>query len=275
MTPLLAAAVASASCQWIADIETRDLPDADEPDAVPDNGADAERDADDEFDGTDLADPGEGDGPDDAEAEQAIVTVVFGDASGSDHPGTVQDTYLKRDAFNYSTEEMLNTYTFPVNTIANAVVILWDLSAIPPAAEIVQATLQLYMNAMEVGGGDDPYELSVHAIENRMPEISACTGEMCADGQPWTSCPGFAIPLAQCDIDTPEDVRGIDKSYGYKEWTVTRMVSDWMTGSRPNFGMLVNSDPVAASDSNRYFCSSEHADAEKRPRLVVSYRIQP
>jgi PKD repeat protein len=48
------------------------------------------------------------------------------------------------------------------------------------------------------------------------------------------------------------------------------MVRDWITNPNMNFGLLLNSDASAGSDSNRFFASSE-ADPNQRPKLVVTY----
>jgi hypothetical protein len=66
-------------------------------------------------------------------------------------------------------------------------------------------------------------------------------------------------------------VKSIDKTYGYKTWDVTNMVSDWIANPNMNFGLLLNSDTSASSDSNRLFASSEASDPNQRPKLVVTY----
>jgi len=71
---------------------------------------------------------------------------------------------------------------------------------------------------------------------------------------------GDNIPLAQSDIAVAEDIKSIDKTYGYKTWDVTNMVQKWVANSANNFGLLVNSDASASSDSNRIFASSEASD---------------
>jgi len=81
------------------------------------------------------------------------------------------------------------------------------------------------------------------------------------------------MPLAQSDIATAEDVKSVDKTYGYKTWNVTNMVRDWVTNPSTNYGLLLNSDSVASSGSNRFFASSEASDANQRPKLVVTYTV--
>jgi hypothetical protein len=54
---------------------------------------------------------------------------------------------------------------------------------------------------------------------------------------------------------------------------VTNMVRDWAGGSSPNYGLMLNSDSVASSNSHRFFAASEATDTEKRPGLVVTYSM--
>jgi len=153
----------------------------------------------------------------------------------------------------------------------------WDLSAIPRSATIQDATLYLYLSNMSGDGGDDLYDLSVHKITNYNPVISACTGYTYDGTNSWTPYSGLYndIPLAQADIAQVEDTKSVDKVYGYKTWTVTKMVQHWVSSPASNYGMLVNSDPVASSDSNRYFSSTESTNPDQRPKLVVTYTVGP
>jgi hypothetical protein len=192
------------------------------------------------------------------------LTETWGDVAGSDHPGTVEDTFIDSGTANsnYATDMHIKTYTWPANTIANAIAIKWDLTAIPDSATIVNATLYLYMDSMSGDGGDNLYDISAHKIINANPTILTCTWNT-----PWTT------PGAQDDITPAEDTKPIDKTYGYKPWLVTNMVQDWVKDPTTNYGMLINSDAAASSDSNRFFASSENSDSTRRPRLIITYSM--
>ncbi len=199
-------------------------------------------------------------------------TEEFGSATGSDYPGTMEDTFINLNEENSSTHEYLNTYTWPQDTVANAIIMNWDLSAIPSSATIQDATLYLYLSG---AGGDDLYDLSVHKIIHYNPVISVCTGYTYDGTNSWTSnnqCYNN-IPLAQADIPAAEDTKCIDKTYSYKSWSVTNMVQDWVSNSTSNYGMLVNSDTVASSGSNRYFSATECSNPDQRPKLVVTSTV--
>ncbi|CAD7780195.1 MAG: Right handed beta helix region [Candidatus Methanoperedenaceae archaeon GB50] len=207
--------------------------------------------------------------------EPGTYTVILGDTPDSDYPGTLEDTFININEENNSNSQYLNTYTWPENSIANAIIMKWDLSNIPSSATIHNATLYLYLSDMEGDGGDDLYDLSVHKIINYNPVISACNGYTYDGINPWTPYSGLYndIPLAQADIAEAEDTKSIDKTYGYKSWSVTNMVQEWVSNPDSNYGMLVNSDPVASQDSNRYFSSTESPNPDQRPKLVITYTI--
>jgi hypothetical protein len=202
-------------------------------------------------------------------------TDEFGSATSTNHPGTLEDTYINLNTTNCASESLLNTYTWPQDQVANAIIMKWDLSAIPSSATIQDATVYLYLSNMDGDGGDELYDLTVHQIVNYDPVISACTGYTYDGTNSWTpnsQCYNN-IPMAQADIASAEDTQSIDKTYGYKSWSVTNMVQSWVSNSASNFGMLVNSDPVASSNSNRYFSSTEASNADQRPKLMVTYTV--
>jgi len=206
---------------------------------------------------------------------QGTYTKAFGDSSDSDYTGTVQDTFLNINNEINVASTTLNSYTWPTDKPANAIVMKWDLSAIPDGAQIQSATLYLYMSEMEDGGGDSTYDVSVHKIINHNPDISQCNGYTYDGTHNWTAntvCYNN-IPLAQADIALAEDTKSLDKTYGYKTWNVTQMARDWVTNPSSNYGLLLNSDSSASSGSNRFFASSEAADASQRPKLVITYTV--
>jgi hypothetical protein len=204
-----------------------------------------------------------------------VVTETWGDVSGSDYPGTVEDTFINLNYDNYADSEILATYTLPANKIANAILIKWDLSALQGNVIVQYAKLQLYLNSMDLNGGDNPYDVGVHRMINYNPDITKANGYTYDGVNGWTpnDCCYNNIPMAQADITAAEDTEQVDKILGYREWDVINMVKHWLSNPSENFGMLINSDPVASSDSYRYFASSENVNVDQRPKLVVTYSL--
>jgi hypothetical protein len=193
-------------------------------------------------------------------------TEEFGDAVNTDYPGTIEDTWC-RAGFddNYSTVTQLNTYTWPADTVANTIIIKWDLSAIPTSATVTEATLYLYQTD---SGGDSSYDVPVHKIVNVNPVITTCTWNTYDGTNSWTG----GANGGQNDIDAAEDTPSLNSTNNeYKTWTVTNMVADWVTTPSSNYGMLANSDDVASADSWRYFASTEDSNTPFRPKLIVTY----
>ncbi len=51
------------------------------------------------------------------------------------------------------------------------------------------------------------------------------------------------------------------------------MARDWAENPDLNYGLLLNSDTVAGSDSHRFFAASETIDAAQRPQLSITYTL--
>jgi len=200
-------------------------------------------------------------------AAGGYVTEEFGDAENTDYSGTVDDTYANAGASttNFSSDTVLNTYTWPADTIANSTIIKWDLTDISTSATVTQATLYLYQTNSR---GDSAYDLSVHKITGVNPTITSCTWNTYDGSNSWTG--GSTGGLS--DIASAEDSQAVSLTNGeYKSWDVTDMVSDWVATPAGNYGMMVISDESATVDSFRTFASSEDNDSSVRPKLIVTY----
>jgi hypothetical protein len=197
------------------------------------------------------------------------VTEQWGDATGSDHPGTLEDTFINLNSDRNSTVPELLLYTWPAQQIANVILLQWDLSAIPSGATVVSATVALYQ--FDATGA--AYSSSAHAITNVDPVIAQADGYLYDGVHGWTpnSCCLNDVPMAQADIAAAEDVVLLDDNPGYKRWTVTQMVQNWVDAPATNFGMVINPDDAAPADDARSFRSNEVSDTAQRPRLDIVF----
>ena len=197
-----------------------------------------------------------------AASMQATTAVV--------HP--TADGFLGLDATNYSTGGVLATYTWPDDTIANAIVMKFDLSSLPAGSTITNATLNLRLAESDTTT-DSTYAVPVHGIIHKNPDITRATGYTYDGASSWTpnGCCRSGVPLAQGDIGPAVDSKSIDKTPGFKQWDVTTLVRGWLSNPATNFGLLLNSDPSKARDRYRYFSSSEDPVADNRPFLTVTY----
>ena len=201
-------------------------------------------------------------------------TEEWGNTPNSDHPNTVEDTSINISYANTSWLPLLTVFTWPADSAASAIVMKWDLSAMPAGAAVVNATLSLY-SIGSPSGGDPKYDVSVHKIINKDPVIFQATGYTCDGVEDWTSYIGLYhdIPLAQSDIAPEEDVKSIDNTEGYTSWDVTGIVQEWISDPAKNYGLLLNADRLATAYSNRQFASSEYPISEYRPRLVITFSL--
>jgi len=184
--------------------------------------------------------------------------------------GPSGDTYLNINDVNYATDALLNLYTWPNDTVANAIVMKFDLSGLPAGATLTSATLHLYL-AESDGSPDPTYRVTVHQIVHNNPDVTTATGYTYDGVNGWTpnGCCRFGAPLAQADIGPAVDTKDIDKTLGFKQWDVTAIVRAWLSNPAANFGLLVNSDPSKLRDRYRFFSSSEDPTASHRPYLTV------
>lgn len=211
----------------------------------------------------------------------AILRVVASPLSAA-HAGVVEstarlsprDTSLNINNTNYSTDHTLMTYTWPDNRVANVILLKFDLSALPPGAVVHQATLNLALLAADTAL-DFNYTVTAHKVVNKNPVIEAATGYTPDGVAAWTpnGCCHNGAPLAQADISPPEDTQTINKIPGFKSWTVTTMVQEWMADPATNRGLLLNSDPAQPRDRFRYFASMENPVTTLHPYLEVSYSV--
>lgn len=202
--------------------------------------------------------------------EGGEATEIFGSGAGADYIGAIEDTFINLNTENNIAGEQLNTYTWPDNKVANAILMKIDLSHLPEGAQIQSAILELYATG---AGGDEVFDISIHKVIHNNPDLSATTGYTFDGINGWTdNTDSYSnIPMAQADISAAENVNGVDMSAGYKNWDITNMAQSWLTDPASNYGLLLNSDTIASADSYRTFAASEAIDANQRPRLVVTY----
>ncbi len=184
------------------------------------------------------------------------------------------DTFISGNSTVYNTWETLNTYTWPANTVANAPLMRFDLSALPAGAVIQSATLNLALVEADTTA-DATYSIGVHKIINKNPDLTRATGVTYDGTNGWTanSCCFNSIPLAQADISAAYDIEAVNKTLGNKVWDITRMVQEWVSSPSTNYGLLVNSDATKGADRYRFFASMEQANAGLRPSLSITYRM--
>jgi len=211
-----------------------------------------------------------------AMAAAILVPVNHTTASAQTQTSTVvlspADTFLNLNSGNYYSAATIATYTWPDYAVANAIVMKFDLSAIPPGATIESANLTISLVEAD-GRSGATYTIAAHKVIGQNPDLTTATGFVSGLGSPWTpsSCCYSNVPLAQSNISAPYASVPVDKTLGEKTWTLTSMVQEWLADPSTNFGVLLNSDASVLRDRYRYFASMEYPDPALHPKLEVTF----
>jgi hypothetical protein len=155
----------------------------------------------------------------------------------------------------------------------------FDVSAIPPGAQILDATLRL-----TVWRGRMTSTVAIHRLLEDWGEAGSDAGEPGGFGAPadtgdatWEhrfypddhwSTPGGVY------VSTESASRVVGTS-GSHEWTSTGLIADvqaWVDGSATNFGWICVGDE-ATDQSAKAFDSREYPSSGVRPRLTITYEV--
>ena len=147
----------------------------------------------------------------------------------------------------------------------------FDISSLPAGAPVMSATLSLYDGGPdEVGAGT---EIGIHRVTRDWVEGSGGqTGTNPADGaswdayngvNAWTSTGGDHDPL------TIDSSPVIDTAARWHHFDATALVSDWVTGTQPNHGVLVK--VVSGDLTKTHLVSSDDVSPALHPKLTIDY----
>jgi hypothetical protein len=167
--------------------------------------------------------------------------------------------------------------------------LLFDLAAVPPRAEIVSATLTLTL--AQAGTGDPDRQISLHRAlaswgENQASDAGTGTGSgfgvpaepgdatwlerFFGQGPLWTTPGGDFVALASATTAVPALVNGISS------WSGAGVLADaraWHAAPAGNFGWIVIGDETIER-TNRQFHSRETTQPGAAPLLQVTYYDQ-
>ena len=204
------------------------------------------------------------------------ITREFGNSTHSDVPGAIEETFTNINSTIREGSDTVSTWSWSSPTphkIANTIILKADLSSIPSSAIIEEASLTLYQTASH---GESVYSNSVHRIAGRNPVISEVSGYNAAAGLSWSEVAAGttydSVPLGLADIGAAEDTIDLDTSPGYKTWSITAMVRDWVSNPSVNFGLLIKGEETN-TETGRTFAASEYSDGNMRPSLTITYRL--
>ena len=134
----------------------------------------------------------------------------------------------------------------------NGLVLKFDLSTLPAGAVIHEAALRMALVDSD-STADGAYTVEARKVIGTDPGVDLTAGYR-------TASPAY-------------DTRAIDQSRGYKVWTLTDMVQEWIADPATNFGVLLNTDASTPGGHYRSFGSTNNVDDALRPALVVWYSL--
>lgn len=204
------------------------------------------------------------------------VTKIFGNSSNADYNETISETFTNLDTSINEGADHISTWSWSTpapHTDANTIILKTDLADIPANAYIREARVYLYQTA-SVGAAE--YNNSIHKIIGVNPVIAQVSGYNAQDNTPWAQVPEGTsynnVPLGLGNIAPAEDTVLLDTTTGYRSWTITDMVQDWVDNPDTNYGLLIQGEPTAV-ETGRIFAASENQDAAILPFIVIRYSV--
>jgi hypothetical protein len=211
-------------------------------------------------------------------SDRAAATATFQDgvSPSTSYTGT-RDVIVARDdnvAANANLGGLEHLETFFYDEEHRRSLMRWDISSLPSEITVNAASLELY----RYGGDAEPPDMEVvlyrltqtwtegtgHELQPGSSYVpDGATWLTATEGVAWTT-PGGAYDATELDQATlPADF-----ARGWVRLDATAAVRAWVTGSVPNYGLLLRPESGAAY---HYFHSRECVTPTLRPRLIVTY----
>lgn len=131
----------------------------------------------------------------------------------------------------------------------------FDLSALPSAAVVQQATLALYLQSH---GSTDT--VVAHRLMRDWTEMGA-TWKKYDGTNTWNTKGG--------DYDSAVAGSFLANGTGWKSMDITAAAQAWVSGAQPNYGLILLSAPSPNGSENKYYSSDK--GGEPHPKLTIKY----
>ncbi|WP_154937200.1 DNRLRE domain-containing protein [Micromonospora palomenae] len=140
------------------------------------------------------------------------------------------------------------------------------LAGIPTDAQIVDADLRMYNNALYPGTDTDEY-VDVYKLKRAFHETKA-TWDTYDGVNPWLTKGG------EYDTTWKASFNGFTNDPEWETWDVTTAVKGWHTTPTTNYGLLLRQRDEVNQTARAMLLSSEGAEPLLRPTLEVTYLEQ-
>jgi hypothetical protein len=222
----------------------------------------------------------------------AATTVTFGDNTGDDFHGTIEDALIFErsgyDDFNYGAKAVLHVGDpADIARTRRTLVRFKDIAANLPA-DIVITSAALYLHCKDENSATD-YNISAYRVLLNWVEgtenAAIQTGSCC-----WNYAQHTGLPWNVVGCDAASDVIGEDSTAdsaataetttlvtgtGWFTWDLTNAVQNWYSDNWSEYGVILINDDEGTSNSMKLFDSKESATDGHRPRLAVTYEEVP
>lgn len=189
---------------------------------------------------------------------------ITGHAIYSEQPNPTEgkDTYLRQlSTTNYGTST-----TLKVGTASTAggqefrSLLYFNVSSIPETDTIVSATLSIYITSSAT---ENNITLNTYQITSNWNEEESSWYNNSAISN-WTS--------AGSDYNSNEIASTtLTNQTGWYNITITSLISDWITGSEENYGLLLYAPSAGVGDSKEIASSDYTINTNFRPKLTIEH----
>ena len=135
------------------------------------------------------------------------------------------------------------------------------LNTIPSNAVIQSAVFSIYKE----GGDNYNLNLAVYKLTQSWTE-SGVTWDKRDGTNSWTTAGGTYT-------STPIATLAATYANGYKDFTVTSLVQNWVNGNYSNYGLLVKQPNPSHETDKKYYITSSEGVSNHTPKLVITYSV--
>jgi len=167
----------------------------------------------------------------------------------------------------------------PANIDGKSMLVWFDISSIPKAAVISEATLELYMTTTRNGGNNkkvaahqllkDWAEGTGAGIDGRAALKDEVCGKWTGKGENWDKV-GADEPGKDWVEKADDEIEIAGDTGKWYSWNITKMCQSWIRNPKENFGViLLETRPHAKTTGTKVFASKENSNQDLHPKLTI------
>lgn len=137
----------------------------------------------------------------------------------------------------------------------------FDLSQLPPASQITQATVGLWNDSA-----------NCVPVSNQDCEVSSQPLELHRVTAPWDDINTQSRQLAFDSTVLSTATVGANAPDGWVSWSATGLVQNWANGAQPNYGVLIKRSTEPHGAGGPAFPGNDAYDPTQAPKLTITYK---